>query len=79
MAQAGADLVRVGIAGKVDLDDGACDVGLAHPEKVLVAGGGGPGLGEEGVLSVVEPLKPGGELPLGRRRTELRQSEENQD
>lgn len=79
MAQTRADLVRVCIARKVDLDDGARDVGLAHPDEVLVASCSGPGLGEEGVLCVVEPLEPGGELPLGRRRAELRQGKEGQD
>lgn len=37
LAQAGAFLVEVGIAGKVDLDDRTGNVGLAHANQVLVA------------------------------------------
>lgn len=63
LPQAGADLVGRGVAGKVDLDDGAGDVGLADAEEVLVAIG----------LAAVEGFAGGG------GGSELEKAEEGDD
>lgn len=68
LPQAGADLVRRGVAGEVDLDDGAGDVGFADAEEVLVAGGG---------LACVKGFVGG--VSGGRGGSELEEGEEGDD
>lgn len=71
LPQAGADLVRRGVAGKVDLDDGAGDVGFADAEEVLVAGGGLAGV--KGFVGGVAGASGGG------GGSELEKGEEGDD
>lgn len=55
LAQTGALLIKVGVSGKVDFDDGASDIGLADTKQILFASIVDVGLvGELGSDIVVE-------------------------